>query len=366
MTILTFLMLGAGLILLVFGADYLVKGASNLALSLGVSPIVIGLTIVAYGTSMPEFTVSTMAAYAGSADISIGNVVGSNIFNVLFILGVSALISPLIVHTQLIRIDVPVMIGASLLLFALGVDGLLGKIDALVLTAGAIGYTWFQIYQSRKEKNSTLGSEIEAEFPKAQQGSLWVNIGWIIAGLVLLIIGSNWLVSSATDIARFLGASELVIGLTIVAIGTSLPEVATSVAATLKGERDIAVGNVIGSNIFNILSVLGLSGLVSPHGIRISDAALAFDIPVMVAVAIACFPIFFAGKTITRVRGALFLLYYVAYTLYLILATGPENDMLGSFQAAMWYFALPLTGLMLIWLMIGGVRQQNKQQADNG
>lgn len=156
------------------------------------------------------------------------------------------------------------------------------------------------------------------------------------------------------------------IGLTIVAIGTSLPEVATSVAATLKGERDIAVGNVIGSNIFNILSVLGLSGLVSPHGIRISDAALAFDIPVMVAVAIACFPIFFAGKTITRVRGALFLLYYVAYTLYLILATGPENDMLGSFQAAMWYFALPLTGLMLIWLMIGGVRQQNKQQADNG
>ncbi|MBN8587977.1 MAG: calcium/sodium antiporter [Rhodothermia bacterium] len=358
MTLLTFLMLAAGLALLVFGADFLVKGASNLALSLGISPIIIGLTIVAYGTSMPEFTVSTMAAYAGAADISIGNVVGSNIFNVLFILGVSALISPLIVHTQLIRIDVPVMIGASVLLYLLSMDGVLGKIDAVILAMGAVGYTWFQVYQSRKEKSSALGTEIEAEFPKEKQGTLWVNLGWIAVGLVLLILGSNWLVTSATEIARWMGVSELVIGLTIVAIGTSLPEVATSVAATLKGERDIAVGNVIGSNIFNILAVLGFSGLISPKNLAVSPSALAFDIPVMIAVALACFPIFFAGKTITRVRGAVFFCYYIAYTVYLILATGPDKTDLHTFQAAFWYFALPLTVLMLLWLMVGGIRER--------
>jgi len=360
MTVYTFLFLIGGLVLLVYGADALVKGASRLALALGISPIIIGLTVVSFGTSAPELAVSTQAAWAGQADLGVGNVVGSNIFNVLFILGLSALIVPLVVHTQLIRIDVPVMIGTALLFFVFALDGQLAKWEAAILALGAVAYTWFQIYLSRKEKKSALEQEFEAELSQEPRTGTLVNIGWIVLGLVMLVLGSNWLVDAAITIARVLGVSELIIGLTIVAIGTSLPEVATSIAAALKGERDIAVGNVVGSNIFNILTVLGISGLLSPKAINISDAAVAFDIPVMIAISVACFPIFFKGLEITRFRGALFFFYYIAYTLYLILAH-TKHDALSTFSTAMWYFVLPLTALTLGWYLIGGVKERRSE-----
>ncbi len=349
MTLMTFVYLIAGLVLLVAGAEVLVRGAAKLAAQFGIPPLVIGLTVVAFGTSAPETAVSVQSAFNGSGDLAIGNVIGSNIANVLLILGLTALIAPLIVSRQLIRLDVPIMIGASLLTFGLAWDGSLSRLDGALLFAGVLAYTGFLIYSARKDKGGD-DDEFAKEFglDEAPKPYAWViNLGLIIAGLVLLVAGSNFLVEGAVTLARALGISELVIGLTVVAIGTSLPELATSILAAIKGERDIAVGNIVGSNIFNLLCVLGLASLVSPAAISVSPNALAFDFPVMIAVAVACLPIFFAGYRINRWEGLLFLAYYVAYTLYLILSsTGrPFADVMGE---AMLGYVLPLTAVTLV------------------
>lgn len=344
MTLMTGIMFVAGLVLLIVGAEWLVRGASRLAARVGISPLVIGLTVVAFGTSSPEMAVSVQSSLAGQADIAVGNVVGSNIFNVLFILGISAVITPLIVQQQLIRLDVPIMIGVSLITYFMSVDGVISRLEGVLLFAGIIAYTAFLIIQSRKESKA-VQDEYAQEFA-AKQETGWkpwvINIGLVVLGLVLLVQGSNWLVDSAISIARWLGLSELIIGLTIVAAGTSMPEVATSITAAIKGERDIAVGNVVGSNIFNILAVLGLSGVVASNGLPVSAAAEAFDIPVMLAVAILCLPIFFTGKLIARWEGWLFLLYYVAYTAYLILDSTDHNA-LPLFNSVLLYILIPLT-----------------------
>lgn len=337
-----------GLILLTIGADVLVKGAAHLAGSLGISSLVVGLTVVAFGTSAPELAVSTSAAWKGQADIAIGNVVGSNIFNVLFILGISALIIPLAVQPQLIRVDVPVMMMASVMLALMSLDNTLSHLDGLILFSGLIAYTVFLIRQSHKssaEATGSAGIEVEKQPYRAK------NIFYILLGLVMLVIGSEWLVDGAVMFARGLGVSELVIGLTVVAAGTSLPEVATSIMAALRGERDIAVGNVVGSNIFNIFCVLGLSALASPAGIPVADAALRFDIPVMIAVAFSCLPVFFAGRLISRGNGALLFGYYIAYTLYLVLAA-QQAPVLHSLNTLMLWGVLPLTGLVLMIVVL--------------
>jgi len=334
----------AGLGLLILGAEWLVRGASRLAAALGISPLVIGLTVVAFGTSAPEMAVSVKSALDGQPDLALGNVVGSNIFNVLFILGVSAVITPLVVSSQLIRLDVPIMIGVSLLTVGLAIDGSISRLDGAILFAGVIAYTVFQIRQSRKE-SAVVQEEYAQEFGKKRSATA-ANIAFIAAGLALLVLGSRWLVNGAVAFAQALGVSELVIGLTIVAAGTSLPEVATSTLAAVRGERDIAVGNVVGSNIFNVLGVLGLSGLVAPGGLPAATALLNFDLPVMIAVAIACLPIFASGATIARWEAALFLSYYVAYTAYLV-AAARQHDALPAFSAVMGSFVLPLTALSL-------------------
>ena len=349
----TIILLIAGLALLVVGAEFLVKGASRVAAAFGISPLIIGLTIVAFGTSAPEMAVSVGAAWSGQADLSLGNVVGSNIFNVLFILGVSALVTPLIVNQQLVRLDVPLMIVASFLVLAFGLDGKIGRTEGVVLFSAIIAYTVFLIVQSRKETNLAVKAEYDQEYAtKDTDGAIHYlrDGGFILGGLVLLVLGSQWLVDSAITIAQYFGVSELIIGLTIVAAGTSLPELATSVIASIRGERDIAVGNVVGSNIFNLLSVLGFSSIVAPSGIEVSPAAISFDIPVMIGVALACLPIFFTGYLISRWNGALFLFYYAAYTLYLVLAS-IEHDALSSFSAAM-KFLVPLTLLTLVFLAL--------------
>lgn len=359
MTLMTFVYLIAGLVLLVAGAEVLVRGAAKLAAQFGIPPLIIGLTVVAFGTSAPETAVSVQSAFNGSGDLAIGNVIGSNIANVLLILGMTALVAPLIVSRQLIRLDVPIMIGASLLTFGLAWDGSLSRLDGALLFAGVLTYTGFLIYSARKDKGND-DDEFAKEFglDEAPKPYAWViNLGLIIAGLVLLVAGSNFLVEGAVTLARALGISELVIGLTVVAIGTSLPELATSILAAIKGERDIAVGNIVGSNIFNLLCVLGLASLVSPAAISVSPNALAFDFPVMIAVAVACLPIFFAGYRINRWEGLLFLAYYVAYTLYLILSsTGrPFADVMGE---AMLGYVLPLTAVTLVVIAARAWRKQ--------
>ena len=353
--LLSILLILAGLLALVAGGELLVRGASGLAAAARISPLVIGLTVVAFGTSAPELAVSVKASFDGQADIAVGNVVGSNIFNVLFILGISALIAPLVVSSQLIRLDVPLMIVLSILLLLLGWDGALGKVDGALLFGILVVYTVWLIVQSRRE-TAAVQQEFQAEFGTGAGASparlLLIQGGLIAVGLVLLVLGADWLVEGAVQIARQVGMSELMIGLTIVAAGTSLPEVAASVLATFRGHRDIAVGNVVGSNIFNICSVLGLSALVAPGGVTVSPAAAQFDIPVMIAVALACLPIFFTGHTIARWEGGLFFAYYCAYTGYLVLAmTDPATGR--TLGMIMLGFVLPLT---VVTLLIGVVR----------
>lgn len=340
-----------GLLFLIVGAEALVRGASRLASLVGISPLVIGLTVVAFGTSSPELAISVKSALSNQSSIAVGNVVGSNIFNILFILGVSALIVQLTVSQQLVRLDVPLMIVLSVLILLLSLDRRIGRIDGLMLVAALIAYTWFLISQSRKESKE-VREEYAQEFgPKDSAGSS------LVSNVLLLIFGSRWLVDSAVFFAGYLGVSELVIGLTVVAAGTSLPEVVTSIVAAVRRERDITVGNVVGSNIFNIMAVLGISSLVSPNGIEVSTAVIAFDMPVMIAVALACLPIFFTGGRISRWEGALLLGYYVAYTLYLILAAS-QHDALSRFSAAMLYFVLPLTAVTLVVVMMRESRRR--------
>ncbi|MEW6078805.1 MAG: calcium/sodium antiporter [Thermodesulfobacteriota bacterium] len=344
----TILLLIIGLVLLVAGAEALVRGASGIAFAMKVPHLIIGLTVVAYGTSTPELAVSVFSGLSGQPDIALGNVVGSNIFNVLLILGLSSMIVPLVVSSQLVRFDVPVMIAVSILTFVMGMDGKLGRLDGGILFTGAVAYTLILIRMGRKEGNLDSDDPGDQEKTKADTAAArWIiNILLVLGGLGLLVAGSRLLINSSIVIARHLGVSELVIGLTLVAAGTSLPELATSVVAGIRGQRDIAVGNVVGSNIFNILAVLGLSSLISPTGVTISTTAMRFDIPFMIAVAVACLPIFFTGYIIARWEGLLFVLYYGAYTLYLFLAEA-NRSALNTFDQAMIYYIFPLTAVTL-------------------
>lgn len=339
----------AGLALLTLGAEWLVRGASRIAAWAGISPLVIGLTVVAFGTSAPELAINIQSSLAGQPDIAIGNVVGSNIANILLILGISAIVAPLVVTQQVVRQDVPIMIGISIVTYLFALDGLISTLEGFIFVSALFVYIWFLIRQSRKESYE-VEQEYEQEYAPHEQKNLrgWLrNIALVVAGLGLLVLGARWMVDSAVEVARWLGISELVIGLTVVAVGTSLPELATSVVAAAKGERDIAVGNVVGSNIFNLFFVLGLSSIIVPVGIPVSQAAISFDIPVMIVVALASFPVFFTGGQIFRWEGFLFLGYYVAYTVYLILkATG--HDALPMVNMVMGWFVLPLTALTLV------------------
>lgn len=362
----TVLLLLVGLALLIVGAEIMVRGASRLAAAAGISPLVIGLTVVAFGTSSPELAVSVQSALAGQTDIALGNAIGSNMFNVLFILGISAVIIPLVVAQQLVRLDVPIMIGVSLLIYLFGFNGQISRLEGLLLFVGIVAYTVFLIRQSRKE-DKEVQEEYAQEYgdrqPHGARHTI-VNLLLVVGGLALLVLGARWLVDSAVSLARSLGLSELIIGLTIIAAGTSMPEVATSIVAAIRGERDIAVGNVVGSNIFNLLAVLGLSSLLAPKGIAVSAPALAFDIPVMIAVAIACLPIFFTGFRVARWEGCLFLVYYASYVVYLILDAS-QHDALPLFSSVMLLFVVPLTALTLLVLVVRERRQHRKAEAGN-
>ncbi len=355
-----------GLGLLVAGAELLVRGAARLAVVVGISPLVIGLTVVAFGTSAPEMAVSLQAAWNGNPDIALANVIGSNVFNVLFILGVCALVMPLVVAQRLVRLEVPIMIGTSLLLWLLALDGRLGGVDGGLLVAGAVTYTVWAIRNSRSESAAVEAGyalEYGREGRETVTGTAVVGqVVMVLAGLAVLVLGARWLVEGAVAMARALGVSDLVIGLTVVAAGTSLPEVATSVMATLRGERDIAIGNVIGSNIFNIVGILGLTSLLAPGGLAVAPSVVAFDLPVMTAVAVACLPILFTGYAIQRWEGALLLGYYLAYTLFLILRAS-EHDRLVHFSAIMVWFVLPLTAVTLAVLALRARRAPMASEA---
>lgn len=326
MDFMTFVGLAVGLVALVLGAEWLVRGASSLASRLGIAPIIIGLTVVAFGTSAPEMAVSVQGALSGNADVALGNVVGSNIFNILFILGLSAAVSGLSIEQRLLRFDIPLLIVISGVSYVLALNGLIGRLEGIVLFIGILAYTGWLIRGARNEQSEVVKAEYESEVKSVEGSTLKASalfqIGLVIAGLGLLIIGSRFLVSSATEIAEALGVSDLVIGLTVVAAGTSLPELATSVLAAIRGQRDIAVGNVVGSNIFNLLAVLGASAAVSDAGIAVNDEAIRLDFPVMIVATIVLVPICWNGFMIKRWEGAVLVGFYVAYVVYLIMSAG--------------------------------------------
>lgn len=338
MTLVLFLI---GLALLYFGGEYLVRGAASLATSLGISRAVVGLTVVAFSTSAPELAVSLQAALIGQADVAVGNVVGSNIANILLILGASALIAPLVVARQIVRIDVPVMIATSGVTYAMALDGALTRADGLALFGLLLAYVTMAVRAAR-----CAPAEPEGETKKQP----WKDTGFVALGVLMLVVGAQWLVDGAVAMARIFGISELIIGLTVIAVGTSLPELATSIIAARRGEREIAVGNIVGSNIFNVLAVLGLAAAVAPSGVPVAPAALTFDFPVMLAACVACLPIFVRRFEMARWEGAVFFGYYVAYTLYLTLHA-MQHDLLPYYSTAMLWFVIPLTALTVLTLL---------------
>lgn len=308
-----------GLLLLYFGAEGLVKGAGRLARSFGISSVVVGLTVVAYGTSTPELIVSFVAAMQGQSDLSLGNVVGSNIFNIGFVLALSALIRPTHVDLRFLTREIPIMLGVAVLLYILSFDGLLARLDGIILLIGIAAYT-FYAYKSAKREPDEVAQEFET-FERERKIVLFQSPGarsilLVLGGIMALVIGAKAMVTAAVSIARAFGVPELIIGLSIVAAGTGLPELATSVLAAVRKEGDISVGNLVGSNIYNVLAIVGISATIQP--MSVNTQLLRVDIPVMLAFSLALVPIIFMGKNVTRLEAILLLACYCIY-LYFIL-----------------------------------------------
>ena len=325
MQILDVLLVLGGLVLLIAGGEALVRGASSIATRIGMSPLIVGLIVVSAATSAPELAVT-----------------------VLLILGLSALVVPLLIKRQLVRFDIPVMVGLSVLLVAVSLDGQIGLLDGVLLLAGLVVHAVLSILIGRREVR--VGAEGAGTAPIPTHGRptpVWLSLLLLAVGIGLLVLGSQLLVTGAVSIATGLGVSSLVVGLTVVAIGTSLPELATSIIAVRRGERDMAVGNIVGSNIFNIGLVLGLPAIIFGEGIPVPAAAISLDLPVMLATAIALLPIAFTGFIIARWEGGLFVAIYVAYTAYLVLAA-TQHDVLEGFTDVMLWFVVPLIALTLV------------------
>jgi len=351
-----------GVAALVVGAEALVRGAARLAARTGLSPVVIGLTVVAFGTSAPELAVSLGAAFRDEADLAVGNVVGSNIANVLLVLGLSAVVGGgLVVAQRIVRIDVPIMLGVSVLVLLFGLDNELARWEGVVFVMLLVIYIAWTVVATRRSTREQIAEEYDEALSaeRLRASSPLTDVAYVLAGLLLLVAGSSALVEAATDIAEALGVSELVIGLTVVAVGTSLPEIATSVLAAARGQRDLAVGNAVGSNLFNILAVLGVTAAVSPSSIPIADSSLAIDLPVMVAVAIACLPIFANGYALLRWEGALFLAYYAAYLSWLVL-DNTDHGVKNEYALGVLGFVLPLT---VITMIVIAARQHRARRA---
>ena len=298
----------AGLVILYFGADWLVKGASRLAITLNVQPVIVGLTVVAFGTSLPEFVVSFIGAMRELPDIALGNIVGSNIVNIGLIIGLSAIIFPLSVHMKLLKFEVPFMILAAFLLFIVSIKGTVSRTDSILFAVIFSGYIGYTIRAAKKETTDVAGEY--KEFLRGRD-SVKKDIALIIAGLAVLIAGAEILLISAVSIARAMGISELIIGMTIVAVGTSLPELATSAVAAFKREADISIGNIVGSNIFNILFILGVTGIIRP--VSVHPEAWRLHMPVMVFFSLLLFIFMKTGNVISRAEGAVMVLLYIGY-----------------------------------------------------
>ncbi len=311
------LLIVLGLAALLAGAEVLVRGGTGLAGWLGIRPMIIGLTVVSLGTSVPELAVGIDAAVSGSPGLAVGNIVGTNLVNILFILGLSALLVPVVLQRMTLRFDLPAMTAAALLMFLLALDGRLGPVDGLVLLGAGTTYTWLLLRLSRRDRDADTEppDDPARSTPRPVRSALE-----LLGGILVIVLGAELLVEGAVDAAQTLGISETVIGLTVVAIGTSAPELVTTVLSTVRGDRDIALGNLLGSSIYNIVFVLGLTVVIAPDGVPVPDEVLAADLVLMAVVALAAVPVFVSGARVTRAEGALFVGTYLGYLTWLVLA----------------------------------------------
>jgi cation:H+ antiporter len=318
--------LAAGLVVLVFGANGVVRGASRIAERLGVSRLFIGLTVVALGTSSPEVVVSLEAAVRGFPSLAVGNVVGSNIFNIGVVLGMTAIISPIPIHGVIVRREVPIVIGLTALLFAIAHGGAIIRFESGFLLLGLVAYIAWAYRTARAahfappgepSMADTLSITLPGKGPPKAGASAWAaNLAFLIGGLAFLVIGSRYVIDGAEGIARIADISDTLVGLSVVAVGTSLPELTTSVVAAFRKEPEMAVGNVLGSNIFNVLMILGIAGVVQP--LEVSPRIVSIDIPVALGFAVACFPILMSSRRISRAEGFTLLILYGAYIVFLV------------------------------------------------
>ena len=346
MTVFLFIL---GLAVLIGGAELFLRAVDKFGAAWSVSPVVMGLTVVAFATGAPELAISLQAAIDGKPDLVLGNILGSNVANILLILGIAGLVHPLKITNRIIKVDVPMVIMASTLLFILAIDGLLSPLDGGIIFIGLILYSIFMYYQikkDRKQNKRKKSEEVKLDEPVTPQ-FYGKYILLLLGGLVFIVLGSRWMVASAVEIAGILGISELIIGLTIVSIGTSLPEVATSVSAVRHGDSDTAVANVMGSNLYNILLTLSLTVLIAPGAIDVSQEAINLDLPIMLIVAIACLPLFWPGKELGRKEAIGFLFYYVAYMTYLVFLA-MEHPFKETMEVIMVWGIFPITAFLVI------------------
>lgn len=306
--------LSGGILMLYAGAEGLVRGSSSLALRIGIAPLVVGLIVVSFGTSSPEFVISLKAALENNGNISLGNVVGSNIANIALILGVASLIKPMKVQAQVVRREIPIMIFVSLMLVLFLINHEINRIEGIIFSIGIIVYSVISVYLAKKENNKFIEEEFTEGISKKSLQT-WLAVVFIIIGLGLLIVGANLFLEAAVEIAKIFGMSQAVIGLTIVAIGTSLPELVTSAVASIKNEADIAIGNAVGSNVFNILLILGITAIIIPIN---AEEISYIDLGVMLIAAVIILPLSRTGFVLNRWEGALLLTGYLVYLYTLI------------------------------------------------
>jgi len=310
-----------GLVALIAGGEMIVRGGTHVAVRFGVPPIIIGLTIVSVGTSTPELAVGIEAAQRGNGALAVGNIAGTNTVNLLLILGLSALFRPLALGLQTLRFDLPTMSVVALGFLFMSWDGALTRVDGLVMVACGVFYTLAIIYLALRE-NSVAQAEFAEEYAKPVRVSpvteTVLSVVALLVGLVVIVLGSDWLVDGAVSLARSMGVSEALIGLTIVAIGTSSPELVTTIIGTLRNDRDIAIGNLLGSSIYNVLIILGLTCVVSPQPVPVEPELIKIDIPVMTAATLACIPVFLTARRVSRIEGGLLFGAYLVYLAYLV------------------------------------------------
>jgi len=317
-------LVAGGLFVMIVGAELLVRGGSALAARLNIPPVVVGLTIVALGTSAPELAIGIGASVQGNGPLAIGNIAGTNVVNLLLILGLSAAMRPLQIGLQTIRLDLPAMVVAAVAMFIMSLDGSLSRLDGVILLVIGVVYSVLVVRSALHESRAIRAAYAE-EFGVEKYGPrvdvmMAREASMLIGGIVIVVLGADWLVDGGVSLANIWGVSDAFIGLTIVAIGTSAPELVTTVVSTLKNQRDIAIGNLLGSSTYNIAFILGVTCLVPPEGISVSNELLFIDIPVMIAAVVLCVPVFMSGRRVSRLEGILFVAAFAAYMTYLLIA----------------------------------------------